>query len=167
MPVSSSKTPSKMDTIHRLKQNKHLEDSENLKLKHQIPKGLSDSWRMGLLSRPFRRLSPHFHPSKLEKIPMVHPPNPNLPIHLSALHTSDSPTGIHCDNQRSEAYGPLQENQTPPVPGLLAYQDTTLDSRLSKCKGHCEPKSPWGGSSIRKVRGDSDSCSSLSAMNTT
>ena len=40
---------------------------------------------------------------------MVHPLGLNFPVHLKGQPQNDS--------QRSEAYGPLQGNQTPPVPG--------------------------------------------------
>ena len=43
-------------------------------------------------------------------------------MHLSSLWTGYSPLSLHSDSQRSDAYGPLQGNHTPPVPGGLAYQ---------------------------------------------
>ena len=73
-------------------------------------KGLLDSGRMGLLNSHAKCLPSHSYPPKLKEDSAVHSQVPILPIHLSALWASNSPTSLRNDRQGSEAHGPLQGN---------------------------------------------------------
>ena len=54
--------------------------------------------------------------------PEVLPQVSVVPVHLSSLRASHTPTGLYNDCKRSEADDPVNRNQTSPVPGLLPYQ---------------------------------------------
>ena len=77
---------------------------------------------MGVVDRLIRRLPSHPHPPKLKEVPKVLPQVTGVPVRLSSLRASHSPTGLYNDCKRSEADGPDKGNQTSPVPGRLAYQ---------------------------------------------
>ena len=55
-----------------------------------------------------------------------------VPVHLSSLRPSHSPTGLYNDCKGSEADGLDKGNQASPIPGRLAHQGSALERSNSE-----------------------------------
>ena len=88
----------------------------------EIPEPLYNSNGMGVFNRYLRCLSSYPHQPSVKEVPTVHPQVSNLPVHLSSLRPSHSPTNLYNGSKGSEVYGSLQRAQNSPIHAQLAYQ---------------------------------------------
>ena len=89
------------------------------KLRMETPesiKCLSGSLGVGFVNRPLVRLSPFPNPSNLKEVPSVQPQISNLSIHLSSFQPSHSPSDLYNNSKGGKADGPLQKDQSSPIP---------------------------------------------------
>ena len=105
---------------------------ERFKMETPELQGLSDSRGMGVVDRPSRCLPLHPHSPKLKEIPKVLPQVTSVSVHFPSLRTSHGPSGLYNDCKRGEADGPVNGNQTSPVPGRLADQGPVSGRSTSK-----------------------------------
>ena len=117
-----------MEASHRPQHNCSLV-AESSKWKHQSKSGplVPGEWVSPIPS--------------FKKIPLVHLQVQNLPVHLSFLRASYSPTSHHNDSKGSEAYGSLQWSETLPVPRQLVYQGP-ITKRGTTEHTHCGEPNP-------------------------
>ena len=111
-------SPVEVEASNRLKQAQHFSTRRKVQNGNtRVHQSLPDSRGMGIVDRSVGRLPSHPHPPKLKEIPKVLPQVTGVPVHLPSFWTSHSPPGLYNDHKRSEANGPLQRTQTPPIPG--------------------------------------------------
>ena len=132
-PVSCTQASSKMEASNRPKQAQHLPTCRKVQNGNtRVHAGLSYSRGMGVVDRPSRRLPSHSHPPKLKEVPQVLPQVASVSVHFPSLQTSHGPSGLYNDCKRGEADGPVNGNQTSPVPGRLADQGPVSGRSTSK-----------------------------------
>ena len=141
-PVSSTQASPKVEASNRPKQAQHLATYRKVQNGNtRVHQDLSDSRGMGVVDRLIRRLPSYPHPPKLKEVPKVLPQVSGVPVHLSSLRASHSPTGLYNDCKRSEADAPVKGNQTSPVPGRLAYQGPVSERSISEHSDSGRPDS--------------------------
>ena len=155
-----------MEVSHRPKQGNHfLGGGEIHSGNSGFCKDLSDSRGMGLLNRHFRSTftSPSTQAQESSCGSLTSLKFISLPLCLRINHTS-----LHNNHQKSEAYGPLQGDETPPVPGQLAHHGTISERGTSEYKDHCTANRVFGvHHQPRKVRVVTDAGVLVGGLRTT
>ena len=114
------------------------------KFKMETPESIRTSLIPGEWVSSIDLSDSHPHPPKLKEIPKVLPQVAGVPVHLPPFRTSHSPPGLYNDCKGSEANGPLQRTQTPPIPGRLADQVPVSGESPSEHSGSGRPKPVLG-----------------------
>ena len=140
--VSCTQASPKVEASNRPKQAQHFSTCRKVQDGNsRVHQNLPDSRGMGCVDRSIGRLPSHPHPSSLKEIPKILPQVSGVPVHLPTFRTGHSPPGLYHDRKGGEAHGPLQNSQTPPIPGRLAGQVSVVggSSREHSGSGRSNP----------------------------